>query len=80
MIIWNENKSRFANSQKGYIGKIRAFELYYKVIHKEDRDLPYVLTSTLPQIKIKRFSSIEEAKQYAEQVLDNFLLYITDRR
>lgn len=67
-----EWKKGIYGTNEGYMGKTYLFSISYDAVTNNDKT-PYILTTTLPQIKRIRCKDIEEGKQLASEILTWFI-------
>jgi hypothetical protein len=75
MLQWERNTAQFANGEKGMLGKVRAFYVFYNSSRPKGSDETYTLNCMLPGIKdtIGNFEDSETAKERADRVLIKWL-------
>ena len=76
MLKWKKIKNKYVSGEYGSVGKLHLFDCWYAVILAKDYELPYKLTTSLPQMKTHRFETLEEGKECAEKMLKEFMSYL----
>jgi hypothetical protein len=78
-IIWKEILGGLGPVRyRGTIGRIIAFSYSWNVMQSADRELPYLLHCYFVDLKIQRFKTEEELKEYAQKFLCYFVKEITE--
>lgn len=78
-IIWKERLGTLGPIIfDGFVGRLPIFTTGWSVISHSDRELPYTLHCNLINLKQTRFKIQEEAKKYANKVLEELVKEFTE--
>lgn len=77
-VIWKERKGTLGPTiYVGFVGRIRLFTYSWDVISSKDNEAPYKLYCS--DIKVIRFSSSEDLKEYAQKFVDFIIKELVER-